>query len=256
MYKNIWRKEIQGELYTWKSMLWLVIASVLFSFTSYLLLTDKELSLLNQTELMFLLGQVILGVAFLLIAIDASSIITGEFEKETIESLFTSPLTLRDFILGKFLAVLTLWGAVYLVSLPYIVVSSSGSNLAFYFAAYVALLGTLGVAGFTAFIFAISLFYRSSKNTITTALISLLLLTTPALFSSTLKSNSVSQFISQINPVDNIFSALDNVLVDFQTSLLQNSRFILPVLAFCVIAFALLAYAMKKFNEEGIVKND
>jgi hypothetical protein len=60
MFRYIWKKELQGELYTWKSMLWLVIASLLFSFTSYLLLTDRELSLLDQTELMLLLSQIII----------------------------------------------------------------------------------------------------------------------------------------------------------------------------------------------------
>ena len=86
MIKEIWLKEIKGELYTWKSTVWLLIASLLFSFTSYLLLTNKELSLLDQTELLWLLGKIIIGVGFLIVAVDASSLITSEFEKETAES--------------------------------------------------------------------------------------------------------------------------------------------------------------------------
>src|SRR5882762_9473854 len=108
MFIKIWKKEILAELYNWKSMLWLVIASLLFSFTSYLLLTNRELSLLDQTELMWLLGKIIIGVAFLIVTIDASSIITTEFEKETAETLFVAPIKLRDFILGKLFASLTL----------------------------------------------------------------------------------------------------------------------------------------------------
>jgi len=57
---QILKKELRGELYTWKSMLWLVIVSLLFSFTCYLLLTNKELSLLDQTELMLLLSKIII----------------------------------------------------------------------------------------------------------------------------------------------------------------------------------------------------
>src|SRR5258708_6165668 len=200
MFTHIWKKEIRGELYTWKSMLWLVISSLLFSFTSYLLLTNQELSLLDQTELMWLLGKIIVGVALLVVTIDAASIINTEFEKETAESLFLSPISLKDFILGKLLASLTLWAAIFVVSIPYILVTSAGSNLAWAFIGYVALLGTLGVTGLTFLIFRISLLYRSSKNTITTALIILLAFATPALFASNLKNDTVSQLFSRVNP--------------------------------------------------------
>jgi ABC-2 type transport system permease protein len=256
MFKYIWKKELQGELYTWKSMLWLVITSLLFSFTSYLLLTDRELSLLDQTELMLLLSQIIIVVAFLIITIDASSIITAEFENETAETIFLAPLSIKDFLLGKFLASLTLWGLLFIVSFPYIIVASSGSHLTTAFIGYTALLGTLGIIGVVAFIFAISLLLRSTKNTLTTSLITLLVLATPALFSTTLKNNALSQLFSQIDPIDNIFSSLDNVLVDYQTSLLQNWRFILSLVMFCVLMLMFLVFATRKFNEQGVIKND
>jgi ABC-type transport system involved in multi-copper enzyme maturation permease subunit len=256
MISQIWKKEMQGELYTWKSMLWLVIVSLLFSFTCYLLLTDKELSLLDQTELMLLLGKIIIGVALLIVAIDASSIITTEFEKETAESLFLAPISVKDFIIGKFLSALTLWGLIFVVSLPYIIVSSLGSHLALAFISYIAFLGTLGIIGLISLIFAISLLYRSAKNTLTTALIVLIVFATPAFFSSTLKSNSFAQLFSAINPVDNIFSSLDNILVDYQFSILQNWKFILPLFIFFLLMLGVLILSVKRFNKQGIIKND
>ncbi len=256
MFTHIWKKEIRWELYTWKSMLWLVIASLLFSFTSYLLLTNQELSLLDQTELLWLLGKIIIGVALLIVTIDASSILNVEFEKETAESLFLSPISLKDLILGKLCASLTLWAAIFVISIPYIVVTSAGSHLASAFMGYVALLGTLGVAGFVFLIFGISLLYRSSKNTITTALVILLALAAPALFTSTLKNDIVSQTFSMINPVDNIFNSLDNVLVDYKMSLLDNWQFLLPLVIFCLITLAFLILSAKRFEKQGIIKND
>jgi ABC-type transport system involved in multi-copper enzyme maturation permease subunit len=256
MIKHIWLKEIKSGLYTWKSTVWILIASLLFSFTSYLLLTNKELTLLDQTELLWLLAKIIIGVAFLVVTIDASSIITAEFEKETAESLFLSPIFLKDFIGGKMLASLTLWLFIYVVAIPYIIVASSGSNLALPFLGFVALLGTLGALGLVAIIFAISLLYRSMKNTLTTSLVILLVFAIPALFSSPLKNNTVADFFSKINPIDNIFSSLDNVLVDYQTSVLQNWHYILPLVAFCVVGFALLIFAIRRFNREGVIKSD
>jgi len=256
MIKEIWLKEIKAELYTWKSMAWLLISSLLFSFTSYLLLTNKELSLLDQTELLWLLGKIIIGVGFLIVAIDASSLITSEFEKETAESLFLSPISIKDFILGKLYAALTLWLLIYIVAIPYIIVASAGSHLALSFLVYVLLLGTLGIVGFCLFIFAISLLYRSSKNTLTTSLILLLVMATPALFASNLKNNSFASFLSSINPLDNIFSSLDNVLVDYQLKITQNWHFLIPLIIFCIITGSLLIYSLRVFKKKGVIHQD
>ncbi len=255
MYKYIWLKEIKSELYTWKSLVWLLLTSLIFSVTSYLLLTNKELSLLDQTELMWLLGKIIIGITLLVVTIDASSSITSEFEKETAESLFLTPLSIKDFILGKLLALLSLWGVLYVVAIPYVYVASLGSKLFFPFLAYIALLGTLGVVGFTLIIFAISFLYRSSKNTLTTSLIFLLALSIPALFSTTLKNNTPAQILSHINPVDSIFASLDNVLVDYQTSLAQNWIYIIPLIAFCLIGLILLIFSVRFFKKRGGVQN-
>jgi len=256
MFRYIWKKEIQGELYTWKSTLWLLISSLLFSVTSYLLLTNKELSLLDQTELLWLLGKIIIGVALLIVTVDASSSITAEFEKETAESLFVSPLKMKDFIVGKLLASLTLWAAIFVVSIPYILVTSAGSHLAVAFLFYIALLGTLGILGFVFLIFAVSLLFRSSKNTLTTSLILLLGLSIPAVFTSTLKTDVVSQIISKVNPIDSIFSSLDNVLVDYKLSLTQNWQYILPLILFCMLTFGLLIFAMRHFEKKGVISNE
>lgn len=256
MYKKIFLKEIRAELYTWKSTLWLLISSLIFSFTSYLLLTNKELSLLDQTEMLWLFSKIIIGIGLLIVIIDASSIITTEFEKETAESLFLAPLSVKDFVLGKFIASLTLWLAVFAVAIPYMVVTSAGSNLVFPFIGYIFLLGTICVAGFIMMIFGFSFLFRSSKNVLTTSLIIALALTIPATFTSTLKNNPLSGFLSKVNPIDNVFASLDNVLVDYQTSLIHNWQFILPVLIFCLLVLLFMFYGMRRFSSEGIIKND
>jgi ABC-2 type transport system permease protein len=256
MITQIWLKEIRAELYTWKSLAWLVISSSLFSITCYLLLTDSELSLLDQTELLLLLGKVIIGIAILMVTIDASSIITSEFENETAESLFLSPVSLKNLVIGKLLASLTQWALIYLVAVPYILVASSGSNLAFAFLIYSALLGTIGITSLILIVFAVSLTYRSAKNTLTTSLIIVLIFTIPALFPATASGNSIISFFKTINPIDNIFASLDNVLVDYQTSLAQNAKYLLPLFGFLIAGFLILLLSMKKFNHDGVIKTN
>jgi ABC-type transport system involved in multi-copper enzyme maturation permease subunit len=255
MVEYVWSKDLQSELYTWKSLVWLLVVSIIFSITSYLLLTNKELSLLDQTEMLWLFSKIIIGTALLIIIIDSSSLITTEFENETIENLLLSPLTIRDFVLGKVATSLSLWALIYIVSVPYMIVTSSGSGLAAAFLGYTALYGTLAALGFTMLAFAVSFPYRSMKNTLTTSLVVLLALSVPALFSSTLKNNALATIFGHINPLDNIFSSLDNVLVDYQTSLGQNMIYITPILVFCVLMLGALFVSVMIFKKEGIVKS-
>ncbi|MDD5673975.1 MAG: ABC transporter permease subunit [Chitinivibrionales bacterium] len=256
MFKYILVNELRALLYTWKSMVWFLITSVIFSFASYLFLTDKELSLLDQSEMLWLLSKVIIGTALMIITVDASSTITGEFEKETAESLFLTPLSLKDFVLGKLLASLSLWIAIFLIAVPYIIVVSAGSHVTAAFIMFVLMLGTMLILGFQMMIFGISFLFRSSKNTLTTSLVILLALVLPATFSSTLKNNPLSHFLSVTNPIDNVFSSLDNVLVDYQTTLTGNLKYVFPVLIFCFAAFAFMLYSTKLFKRSGVVKND
>ncbi len=256
MILYIWHKEVSGTLYTWKGMAWLLIASLLLSFTSYLLLTDKELSLLDQGEMLWLLSKIILSSALLIVTIDASLRVTVEFENRTAESLFLAPISLFDFVGGKFLGSFTLWIAVWSVSLPYVFATSAGTRLALSFAGYTLLLGSLAVAGFIFLVFAVSLLYRSSRNTLTTSLVVLFALATPAFFSPTLKTGTLMEVISKADPFDNMFSAMDNVLVDFQTSLLSNRQFIFPMIIFCLITAAFLVSSMRVFKRRGVIRNE
>ncbi len=256
MFKYILANELKASLYTWKSMVWFLITAVIFSFTSYLFLTDKELSLLDQTEMLWLISKVIIGTALLIITVDASNTINTEFEKETAESLFLTPLSMKDFVFGKLLASLTLWLAIYLISIPYIIVTSAGSRLTIAFLGYVLMLGTMIVLGFQMMIFGISFLFRSSKNTLTTSLIILLASVLPAIFPTVLKNNPFSQVLSVINPADNVFSSLDNVLVDYKTAIGANLQYIIPVLIFCLTALVFMLYSIIKFKRSGIIKND
>jgi len=255
MIKHIWLKDIKAEIYTWKSLVWLLVTSIIFSITSYLLLTNKELSLLDQTEMLWLFAKIIIGTILLIIIIDASALISNEFENETMENLFLTPLTTADFVLGKLLTSITIWGISYLISIPYMIVTSSGSGLTYAFMGYVAFFGTLAVLGFTMLIFALSFPYKSMKNTLTTSFVVLLALTIPALFSTTLKNNALAKIFGQINPIDNIFSSLDNVLVDYKTSIGQNLTYIIPVLVFCILMLFALLVSVRIFSRRGILKD-
>jgi ABC-2 type transport system permease protein len=127
---EIYQREFPGSFYSWRGGVWIVAAALIFSMVAYLLLTDKELSLLDQGEMLFTLAEVIIALGVVMSATSASSSISGEIESGTFESLLLTPVTHRQIAMQKLLSVLTVWALLYLVSIPYLVVVASGTHLA------------------------------------------------------------------------------------------------------------------------------
>src|SRR5215216_2516530 len=76
--------------------------SIVLSFMSYLLATNKELSLTPPKEMVYFIVQITLAVGLLISLIIGANAISGERESGTLESLLVSPVSRRHIILGKF----------------------------------------------------------------------------------------------------------------------------------------------------------
>src|SRR2546428_7232473 len=130
MAAHVFRREFSGNFYSWRGGLWLVIAAIIFSAVAYLLLTDKELSLLDQGESLYLLGEIVVALGLIMSAASASSLISGEMESGTFESVLLTPIPHIRIGAEKLLSVVLVWLLMYAVSIPYLIVIASGTNLA------------------------------------------------------------------------------------------------------------------------------
>ncbi len=66
---ELYKREFSGSFYSWRGGVWIVAAAVIFSMVAYLLLTDKELSLLDQGEMLFTLAEVIIALGVIMSAV-------------------------------------------------------------------------------------------------------------------------------------------------------------------------------------------
>ena len=179
---QIYKHEIYGNFYSWRGGLWIIVASLIFSLVAYLLLTDKELSLLDQGEMLYTLGQIIIALGIVMAAITASSSISGEIESGTFENILLVPIKFRTIAIEKVFSVITMWGILYLVSIPYLIVLSNGTYFVIPSVFYVGIFGTILVTGISLLSISLSIFLTSSKNNIMTAIMIVLILLAPSLF--------------------------------------------------------------------------
>ena len=209
----LYRHEISGSFYSWRGSAWIIAASLIFSLVAYLLLTDKELSLLDQGEMLFTLGEVIIALGIAMSAVSASSAISSEIESGTLESLLLTPITHRQIAIQKMFSIVTIWAILYLVSIPYLIVVASGTNLALSAVLYVGLYGTLLVTAISMISIVISWRLKSSKNSIMTTLMIVLILLAPSLFFGTsLKKTDFGLALENINPVSHAMNSMDSVI--------------------------------------------
>lgn len=246
---EIYQREVSGGFYSWRGGAWVVAASLIFSLVAYLLLTDKELSLLDQGEMLFTLAEVIIALGVVMSAISASSSISTEIESGTFEGILLTPVTHRKIAVQKLFSVLTVWTILYVVSIPYLVVLASGTHLALSAVLYVGVYGTMLVSGLSLISIAISARLKSSKNSIMTALMIVLILLAPSLFFATsLKKTDFGLALESINPISQSFNSLDSVLVDNEQALSQQVDHLWPVVVFLLVCVVIFVVTTRQFE--------
>ncbi|NUT47473.1 MAG: ABC transporter permease subunit, partial [Saccharothrix sp.] len=100
--------------------------AVLLSVVTYLAATNQILNFLEQRESVNLVLQIAVAVGVLLTLVVAADAISGERERGTLESLLLTPVSRGAIVLGKLVAAMSLWGAVFVVALPYLWVLGKG----------------------------------------------------------------------------------------------------------------------------------
>jgi ABC-2 type transport system permease protein len=246
---QLYKGEISGSFYSWRGGAWIVAASMIFSLVAYLLLTDKELSLLDQGEMLFTLTEIVISLGIIMSVTLASSAIASEIESGTFESLLLTPLTGKQIAFQKLLSIITTWFLLYAVSIPYLLVISRGTNLSLSAIFYTGFYGTILVIAFSSLSIAISVRIRSSKNSIMLSLMILLILLAPSVFFATsLKKTGFGIAIENINPVSHAMNSLDSVLVDNQQTLSEQEIHIVSVIVFAIACLLILLRFSHQFE--------
>jgi len=245
-------RELKGIFYSWKGAIWIVTCSLVFSGVSYLLLTDKELSLLDQGEMLFMLTEVIIVLGLILSTVTASTIISGEREAGTLETLLLTPLPPLQIAVEKLISIIVLWLILYLVSMPYIVVIANGTGLTASAIIYTGLYGTILVLGISLIAIAVSAISNSTNTSLLTSLTLVLVLLSPTLFfSASLKNNGFGSVIESINPFSQAFNSLDNILVDNIQVLIHQMQYIPALVIFLLVGAGIFYRSCRNLEFSG-----
>jgi ABC-2 type transport system permease protein len=243
-------KEVKESLYAVRGSMWAVLAALVLSLMSYLLLTDKELSLLDQSEMLYIITSLSIGLGLLVVGILAGDAVAGERERATLESVLLTPVGRGSLVAGKIWAVVASWFLIFAISAPYIFVVSAGTNLSGPALLYTFVLGTLCVAGFAALTVGISCLASTGRGVTLAALAIFIAMAAPTLLGSVLQKSWFGAIYNALSPFAQVRLSLDSVIVDKEGLLVQLPH-LSGLAAFVLVTGAFAAIAAQRVSLEG-----
>ncbi len=203
----------------------LVPFSIVLSFMSYLLATNKELSLTPPKEMVFFILQVTIAVGLLISLIIGANAISGERENGTFESVLVTPVSRRHIILGKFLAALSPWPFILAISTVYIALLAPNAQIFWLGLLLVSTLGSLLVIIFAGFGLLVSIYSNSNRSSLSVGLVVLLLSLVDTQLPSGGQTGNVGYLFKRIFPIEATLQVTEKVLVNNRTITEMNNPF-------------------------------
>ena len=197
--------------------------SIVLSFMSYLLATNKELSLTPPKEMVFFILQITLAVSLLISLIIGANAISGERENGTFEGLLVTPVSRRQIILGKFLAALSPWPFLLAISTVYIALLAPTAQTFWLALLLAGVLGSLLVIISAGFGLLVSIYSNSNRTSLSVSLVVLLLSVVETQLPSGGQTGNIGYLFKRINPIESTFQVTEKVLVNNRTITEMNN---------------------------------
>lgn len=230
------QKERTALLQDQRGLGWLLTYGAVLSAFALLLVSDTELSLLDNAQVVTMMAGTVTAAGAVLAVILGADAFAGERERGTLVPLLVSPLTPGELLMGKALGLANAWGVMYLLALPYLwAVGAGGQNLV-QSMVYLALFGTPLVLGFGYLAMALSARTGSVLSALLTGLIVLLFCASPLLIGPGLRNSVIGRAFDTVNPFAGALNTYDSVIVDSDPFVAQLPRLAL-VLVWLVLTF-------------------
>ncbi len=218
--------------------------TLLLSLMTYLAATSSELNLLDARESIGVIVQVAIGLGTLAALVVSADAISGERERDTLESLLLTPVPRRDLVIGKMIAASSMWLAGTVVALPYVAVMSQGPAITADAVLVLLTVGPLVGAALTALGMAFSAVSMSNRVSLAGAIVTLLVLAAPSQLPAISSQGALAAVLVTVNPVSAGLKLASNVLVAQQSWSSQWTYLISPLIA--AIVLTILAVRMSR----------
>ena len=212
-----WRVFVRelSDLWLGGKALYLILGyAVYLGFKSWSQVRTSQSNLIPPKEMVFATLQVVYYTGGLIGMIVGADSISGERERGTLEALLLTPAHRVQFVLGKFLAALSPWPVVLLISVPFLHVLAQGNPVfrqSLYWGSFV---GTLLVIGFTGTGMLVSFWSNSNRVSLFVSLGIYLVILLPTTWAGRAVRGDLAKTVQRLNPLEGANEMLEKILVN------------------------------------------
>jgi len=228
----------------WGGPLFLFAFSLGFSIYVFALAADPEIHEISQHQLINQTIKITIFVGMIVVLILGANSFSGERDQNTLESLLLTPVPRWQLAIGKFLAPISLWLGMIMISIPYIILVGKGTEVIAESLILLIISGTLLIvisAGIGIFASGLS---PTNLVSISTAVGIVLLLALPILLPSSVKELPILAMILATNPITAVARYQSSVIggTDWATEL----ELLISPLISAALAIGLVPYVLNK----------
>ncbi|MBY0508859.1 MAG: ABC transporter permease subunit [Rhodospirillaceae bacterium] len=218
------RKEAGELLLSQRGFAWLMALAAALSAFGLLLVSNTELSLLDNAQVVYAMVGIVTALGGLLALVVGVDAVAGERERGSLIPLLLTPVSRDTILAGKLGGVAIAWAVMYALALPYLwAVGSTGQNL-WQGMVVLGLLGSPVVLGFGFLGMALGARLTSARAGLLMGLVTLMLSASPLLIGPSLRQSTIGRGFDAVNPFSAAVNAFDAVIIDSQTILGQWSH--------------------------------
>ena len=200
-----------------KALILTLIYSLFLGITVYVLSTNSELSLIPPKEMVYETIKNAIAVSLFIGLIIGTDSLSGDRDRNTLESLLLTPASRRQIVFGKFLAAISFWPVTMLIVIPYLNVISQGDEILGPAILWGAILGTVLVLAYTGLGMLVSYWSNTNRTSYFVSLGIYILILVPAQLPGTAQTGAAGQFLQWVNPLAAVNHFLSKHLVNYRT---------------------------------------
>ena len=205
--------------------------SVILGALTYMFASNTEVNLLDARESVGLIVQVAIALGALSALIVSADAISGERQRETIETLLLTPCPRRDLVSGKLIAAVSVWFGTLAVAVPYVLVVSSGPGVTADAMFALVVGGTLVAVALTALGLAVSAVVATNRASLVIAIVLLLALAAPSQLPSSSTAGIVGDLLISANPASAVLRFAGRTIIDQATLASEWHLLLSPAIA-------------------------
>ena len=214
-------------------------------------INSSQQDFIPPKELVFYALQMSYYAGVLMGVVLGADSLSGARDRGVLESLLLTPASRRQIVVGKFLAGLSPWFAVLLITAPYVAALSQGDAILVPALLWGALVGGLLVPGFTAVGMLVSFWSNSNKASMFVSLTLYFFLLHPALLPGPIQKGLVGKAFQRTDPLAAADEFLEKVVVNNRTLHDFGSWLASPVIFPILVVGLLLLYAGPRLRLEA-----